>query len=90
MIDIGLDQPEAQFGCPVANSYTKEYLKVLFSECGLRIDSYTQDHIFPYVVEEYKKHNYVVEPWFRMMPEEMFKAIEKSFGWHGLIQASRA
>ena len=87
MIDIGYDQPEAQYGCPVANSYSLEELENLFTDCGLIIDSFRQDHIFPYAVEEYKKHNYVVEPWFKAMPEEMFKAIERSFGWHGLIQA---
>ena len=24
MIEAGLDQPEAQYGCPIANTYTKE------------------------------------------------------------------
>jgi hypothetical protein len=90
MINIGIDQPEAQFGCPIANSYTKEELEVLFLECGLKIDSYTQDHIFPYIVEDYKKYDYIIESWFKTMPREMFEALEKSFGWHGLIHASKA
>ena len=87
MIDIGLDQPEAQFGCPIANSYEKHELTDLFSENGLQVLSLTQDHIFPYVVEEYRKYNYIVQPWFRDMPELMFRSLEKSFGWHMLIEA---
>jgi SAM-dependent methyltransferase len=87
MIDIGLDQPEAQFGCPIANSYEVQDVKDLFDASGLQIISLSQDHIFPYVVEEYRRFNYVVEPWFMNMPEKMFRGLEKSFGWHMLIEA---
>jgi 2-polyprenyl-3-methyl-5-hydroxy-6-metoxy-1,4-benzoquinol methylase len=87
MIDAGLDQPEAQFGCPVANSYEQNELNNLFNENGLQVLSLNQEHIFPYVVEEYLKYNYVIQPWFKDMPELMFRSLEKSFGWHMLIEA---
>jgi SAM-dependent methyltransferase len=89
MIDCGLDQPEAQSGCPIANSYTKDEVVSIFENQGLVVTSYRQDHIFPYNVEEYKNYNYVLQPWFNEMPKVMFRALEKSFGWHGLIEARR-
>ena len=89
MIDVGLDQPEAKFGCPIANSYDREELEDIFAQCSLKLNAFDQDHIFPYVVEDYKEYRYTVQPWFKEMPEQMFRALETSFGWHGLIQASK-
>lgn len=85
MIKAGLDQPEAQHGCPIANTYTKSEIKHHLSEAGFSITKLEQDHIFPYVVEEYKKYNYVKETWFQTMPPEVFVALQKQLGWHLLI-----
>ena len=46
-----------------------------------------QAHIFPYVVEKYIRYEYEPQPWFAAMPEGMFAALEKRFGWHMLITA---
>ncbi len=85
MIDAGFDRPEAQAGCPIAETYTKESILDL-------LDLYTvtnieQDHIFPYEIESYKKHDYKLNPWFEHMPVGMFSALEKKLGWHLLIDA---
>ena len=48
MIDAGLDQPEAQFGCPIANTYTKDGVQTLLK--GFDILSIDQTHIFPYII----------------------------------------
>jgi SAM-dependent methyltransferase len=80
MIDAGLDQPEAQFGCPFAFTYTNEELTELLS--GFEVTELRQEHIFPYVVEEYVKYKYVLQPWFAAMPKEMFHLLEKRLGWH--------
>lgn len=85
MISAGLDQPEAQYGCPIANTYTKREITAVLHKLGFSVESIQQDHIFPYVVEEYKKYNYVREPWFQNMPQEVFRAIERELGWHLLI-----
>lgn len=86
MIDAGFDQPEAQSGCPVAYTYTKESLGELLAP-EFEMTEYTQDHIFPYVIEKYVKYQYEKQPWFAAMPEEMFRALEKALGWHCLAKA---
>lgn len=86
MIEAGLDQPEAQSGCPIATVYSLEMVRDLLS--GLfELTSADQAHIFPYVVEKYVKYEYEVQPWFRAMPKEMFEILEKRLGWHYLLVA---
>ena len=85
MIESGLDQPEAQYGCPIVNTYTKNQVVDLLE--GYDIISIEQDHIFPYQIEPYKEGKYVKQPWFESMPPEMFRTLEKNLGWHLLITA---
>jgi hypothetical protein len=87
MINIGLDQPEAQYGCPIANSYTKIEIEEILRASGFYAEHVRQDHIFPYLVDEYKKFNYVKHPYFEQMPAGMFEFLEKQIGWHLLISA---
>lgn len=88
LIDAGLDQPEAQSGCPIAYSFdstdVRELLSGLFS-----ITEYRQDHIFPFVLEKYKEYEYELLPWFKEMPPEIYSALCANFGWHGLVTAGR-
>jgi ubiquinone/menaquinone biosynthesis C-methylase UbiE len=87
MINAGLDQPEGQPGCPIANSYSKEEISQLLFANGIQPVTLEQDHIFPYVIESYKNYQYTKQPWFECMPNEVFKVLEKDFGWHLLITA---
>lgn len=84
MIEGGLDQPEAQSGCPVAFTYTPDEIRKLLE--GFDILDLRQEHVFPYVVEKYVRYEYEFEPWFKAMPHEMFRALEKALGWHTLIR----
>ncbi len=84
MIEGGFDQPEAQSGCPIAFTYTAGELRSLLHQ--FNVYEIAQDHIFPYVVEKYIKYEYEVVPWFKSMPPEMFRALEKSLGWHMLVK----
>ena len=86
MIDAGFDQPEAQNGCPIAFTYDEADVHELFNEY-FKISSIEQEHIFPYVIEEYVKGNYIKHKWFQEMPTEIFRVLEKNFGWHLLIKA---
>ena len=87
MIDAELDQPEAQYGCPIANTYTEDEVSDLLH--GLEILSIEQNHIFPYQIEPYKQGQYIKEPWFESMPDKMFNILKKKLGWHLLITARR-
>lgn len=85
MIESGLDQPEAQSGCPFAFTYTHDEVHDLLKD--FNVLDISQDHIFPFVVEKYVKYEYEIVPWFASMPKEMFAALEKKLGWHLLITA---
>jgi 2-polyprenyl-3-methyl-5-hydroxy-6-metoxy-1,4-benzoquinol methylase len=80
MIEAGLDQPEAQAGCPIAFTYTKQELIELLD--GFDVYEIYKDHIFPYVVEKYIKYEYELQPWFQSMPKDLFRTLETSLGWH--------
>ncbi len=87
MIDEGFDQPEAQSGCPIALTYDKTDVEDLFRGC-FAIQDIRQAHIFPYVVEDYLEYRYRKQPWFEVMPPDMFAALERHLGWHMLITAT--
>jgi len=87
MIDEGLDQPEAQVGCPIANSYTDEQVMHLMQMAGFNVTRIQQRYIFPYKIPDYKEYRYVKQPWFENMPQELFAMLEKRLGWHLLIDA---
>ncbi len=90
MIEAGFDQPEAQSGCPLALTYTRQQVHELLEPAGFRIISIAQDHIFPYVVEKYVRYEYELQPWFAAMPPAMFRALQRRFGWHLLVVAKPA
>lgn len=87
MIEAGLDQPEAQTGCPIAFTYTPDEVHAMLARAGFEANNIEQTHIFPYVIEKYVKYEYEVQPWFKAMPPQMFEALERTLGWHMLIKA---
>lgn len=86
MIEAGLDQPEAQYGCPIAYTYTPEQLLTMIGP-GFHQVSMHQDHIFPYQIEPYKQGRYLKHPWFETMPPDMFRVLERHLGWHLMLTA---
>ena len=86
-ISQGLDQFEAQTGCPIAETYTNDEIKELLKDfTNIQIE---QDHIFQWNVEKYKQYHYEKEPWFEAMPEELVRTLEKELGWHLLITCEK-
>jgi SAM-dependent methyltransferase len=88
MINRGLDQFEAQAGCPYAKSYTKDDIATLLGS-KFQLERLRQDHCFMYNVEAYKQGRYELEPWFEAMPEAMREAVKEYLGWHLLVKARR-
>jgi 2-polyprenyl-3-methyl-5-hydroxy-6-metoxy-1,4-benzoquinol methylase len=81
---------EAQTGCPVTFSYTRREGRELVERGGFHVTDVGVDHVFPYRIRDYVEHRYVKQPYFRWMPERMFRAFERRFGWHLLVTAEPA
>jgi 2-polyprenyl-3-methyl-5-hydroxy-6-metoxy-1,4-benzoquinol methylase len=78
---------EAQTGCPITYTYTRDEGRELLERHGFRTRAVNVDHIFPYQIAEYVQYRYVKEAYFRWMPAAMFRAMEKRLGWHLCITA---
>jgi SAM-dependent methyltransferase len=88
MIQKGLDQYEAQAGCPYAQAFTKEEVGELLSN-GWTVERLRQDHCFMYNIDAYKQGEYQLEPWFAAMPEPYQQAVKEYLGWHLLVKAKK-
>jgi len=76
---------EAQPGVPVAYTYTKRGVRKLL-EPHFELTSARKEHIFSWSIPEYVRHEYrQALPW-RWMPHHLFRALERLFGWHYLIE----
>ncbi len=88
LIWIGLMQPEAQNGCPMASTYSASEVRKLLKD--FEIISIKKEHIFPYEIGAYKRYEYKkVFPW-NVMPKPFFRFMEQKIGWHLLIRARLA
>lgn len=74
---------EAQLGCPVAYTYNREELNDLFE--GYNIIEAKKDHIFPYIIKDYKNYIYNKRWFFRILSNRWFHWLETKLGWHWLI-----
>ena len=88
MIQHGIDQPEAQAGCPIADTFTHQDLIDLVGP-GYQVLDIHQDHIFSFQIDPYQAGKFIQQPWFGVMPPAMFQALEKTLGWHLMITAQR-
>lgn len=78
---------EAQTACPVTYTYTRREGRELLERHGFRVRKVEVDHIFPYRIPDYVQYRYVKEPYFRWMPQFLFRSLERRFGWHLLLTA---
>jgi 2-polyprenyl-3-methyl-5-hydroxy-6-metoxy-1,4-benzoquinol methylase len=78
---------EAQTGCPVTYSYSRNGGRELVERNGFRVQELSVDHVFPYRIRDYVEYRYVKEPYFRWMPEPLFRAFERQSGWHLMVTA---
>ena len=85
--ELVAEHSEAQTGCPVTYSYTRAQGRELVESNGFRVQEASVDHIFPYRIPDYVEYRYVKEPYFRWMPDRLFRSFEHRFGWHLLITA---
>lgn len=78
---------EAQTGCPITYTYTRQEGRELLEQHGFRVREARVEHIFPYRIKDYAQYRYVKEPYFQWMPDAMFCGLEKRFGWHLCLTA---
>ena len=88
MIQKGLDQFEAQSGCPYAQAYSKDEIHTLLGN-KFHVERLRQDHCFMYNVDAYKQGRYELEPWFESMTEAHRQAVREYLGWHLLVKAKK-
>ena len=79
---------EAQTGCPVTYTYNKREGRELLERGGFRVTETLVDNIFPYRIKDYVQYRYVREWYFRVMPQALFRWLERRFGWHLCLTAS--
>lgn len=77
---------EAQTGCPVTYTYTKKTVEELIGN-GFEIEEKFVEHIFPYKISKYVKYEYEKEWYWRWMPKNLFRRLEKTIGWHLCVTA---
>lgn len=80
-------QSEAESGCPITYTYTRKQAEEMLARCGFETTCVAVDHIFPYRVEDYVNYEYNKELWVRALPAAAFRRLERSFGWHLLLDA---
>lgn len=78
---------EAQTGCPVTYTYTRREARELLERHGFRVRDVSVEHIFPYRIADYVQYRYVKEWYLRWMPQPLFRAMERGFGWHLCLSA---
>jgi 2-polyprenyl-3-methyl-5-hydroxy-6-metoxy-1,4-benzoquinol methylase len=78
---------EAQTGCPVTYSYSRTSGRQWLADHGFETTEVMVDHIFPYRIPEYVKYEYKKVWYFRILPQAVFRALERALGWHLCLTA---
>ena len=84
--DLIARHSEAQTGCPVTYSYSRQTVRDLLQ--GLTVQKAFVDHIFAYRIPEYKRHEYRKVGYFAVLPNGVFRWLERRFGWHLCVEAT--
>jgi ubiquinone/menaquinone biosynthesis C-methylase UbiE len=86
--DLIARHSEAETGCPVTYSYTRETVRDFLR--GFEILDTRVDHIFPYRIPEYRNYQYRRVWYFRHLPAPVFRWMEQRWGWHLCATARKA
>jgi 2-polyprenyl-3-methyl-5-hydroxy-6-metoxy-1,4-benzoquinol methylase len=85
--ELVAEHSEAQTGCPVTYTYTRDEGRALIESSGFKSTDAFVDHIFPYSIPEYVKYQYVKSwPW-SCTPGFAYRWMERHFGWHLCLTA---
>ena len=85
--ELVAEHSEAQTGCPVTYTYSREEGRRLIESSGFHQTEAFVDHIFPYRIPEYVKYEYKKAwPW-NWTPSQATRWMEQHFGWHLCLTA---
>ena len=85
--ELVAEHSEAQTGCPVTYTYSREEGRNLIQSSGFRLTDMFVDHIFPYRIPEYVRYEYKKAwPW-SATPRSVTRWMEQHFGWHLCLTA---
>ncbi len=80
---------EAQEGCPVTYTYTRAQARSWIEDAGCQVRDVFVDHIFAWRIADYVNYRYRKVWYFRMLPAPLFRWLERRFGWHLCITATK-
>jgi len=85
--ELVAEHSEAQTGCPVTYTYTREEGRKLIEGSGFRATDVFVDHIFPYRIPEYVNYEYAKSCRGTGRRTLRFRWMERHFGWHLCLTA---
>lgn len=85
--DLVTRHASSEPGCPVTYVYSRKQGRRLVEDAGFRVTRIAVDYIFPYRKSAEVNHHYVRKLTYRLIPRFVFRALERRFGWHLMIEA---
>jgi 2-polyprenyl-3-methyl-5-hydroxy-6-metoxy-1,4-benzoquinol methylase len=79
---------EAQEGCPVTYTYTRDQARRLVEGAGCRVEEAFVDHIFAWRIPDYVQYRYRRAFPFALLPPALFRRVERRLGWHLCLTAT--
>lgn len=79
---------EAQTGCPITYVYSPGELRAMLERNGFTVRKTYKAHIFPYEIEAYKQYRYERTWYWKLVPQPIFRWLERHFGWHLMAEAT--
>jgi SAM-dependent methyltransferase len=81
------EHSEAQTGCPVTYTFSRASAAEWLRRGGFELEQSRVHHIFPFQVAGYREFRYVKRWYWRALPPPLFRALERSVGWHLCLTA---
>jgi 2-polyprenyl-3-methyl-5-hydroxy-6-metoxy-1,4-benzoquinol methylase len=79
---------EAQEGCPVTYTYTRDEARRLVEGAGCRVQEVFVDHIFNWRIPDYVQYRYRRALPLALLPPALFRRLERRLGWHLCLTAT--
>jgi 2-polyprenyl-3-methyl-5-hydroxy-6-metoxy-1,4-benzoquinol methylase len=79
---------EAQEGCPVTYTYTRDQARRLVEGAGCRVEEAFVDHIFAWRIPDYVQYRYRRAFPVALLPPALFRRVERRLGWHLCLTAT--